>query len=740
MKRPEAIIGSPLPRVEGREKVTGAIPYAAEHRIDPAPHHGWIVEATIGHGRVVGLDLARALETPGVVDVLSHRRRPTQRPYGEPEDSDRFSMSHALLYDDQIRYYGQPIALVVAETLEAAREAAGLVEARYEAHPARYRIGDDDGPEQDLEKPDELDGGSDADVCVGDFDTVWNEAEVRVDAIYTTPHQVSAAMEPHATIATWDGQELVVRTSLQILASGVEALATTLELDLEQVVVLSPHVGGGFGSKLGIHADAVLAALAAIQLKHPVKVVQHRRQLFTNGPHRGNSRQRLRLGARRDGTLVAVGHDSVMPMAEGYSFAEPVAAGARATYRLDALRTTHRVLPVNTPVVDSMRAPGEAIGTLALEGAMDELAASLGVDPLRLRLDNLAVAEPQSGKPFASNDLRRCLEEGASAFGWDRRPPPKQRDGRWWKGWGMAACTRFNLLMEAEAKVRLQADGKAIAELDMTDIGTGSYTILTQIVADTLGLEAEKVEVRLGDSRLPATAGSGGSFGAASAGGAVLEASRAVARALAERAVSLPDAPCSGREPEEADFRGGRVWFGESSLPLRELFEDGEPLEREGKVAPGEDQEKFAQYSYGAHFVELGVDAASGEVRLQRALGAFSFGRVLNPLTARSQLIGGITFGIGGALTEDLTMGADGAFVGRDLAEYHLPVQRDVPDLEVLMLGELDPKCGPLGSKGIGELGVCGIGGAIASAVFHATGIRVRDFPLTPDKLIPYLP
>ena len=736
------MIGKGTRRVDGPLKVRGAAPYAADQRLEPRPYIGWIVEATIGRGHVRSIDVSRAEAEPGVVRVITHDSAPAQRPYGEPEDAGRFEMSHALLSGTEVRHYGQAVALVVAETLEAARGAALLVEVTYDEEEGEYRVDGDEPPER-LVVPAELDGGQRPDVIVGDFEARFAEADVTLDVSYTTPLQIPAAMEPHATIATWEDGKLTVHTAIQIVASAVTALANTFRLDEDRVRVVSPYVGGGFGSKLGIHGDAVLAAIGAMVLEHPVEVVQSRRNVFTNAPHRGNAKQRLRLGATREGRLLAIGHDSVMPMAGyGYDFAEPTAAGARAAYACDALHTVHRVVEVAVPPIDSMRAPGEAIGSLALEGALDELAVELAMDPMELRLMNLADREPQSGKPFASNDLRRCLERGAEAFGWAKRPPPRQREGRWWKGWGMASCTRMNVLMSGEARVRLGSDGIATAELDMTDIGTGSYTILAQVVADTLGLPLDRVRVRLGDSRFPETAGSGGSFGAATAGGALLHACESLREKLVALATEHGDSPLRGVTTEAARLEGGCLHLGERSLPLETIagFVGGE-LSAEGSIEPGAAQEELAQYSYGAHFITLRVDGVSGEVRLERALGAFSFGRVLNPTTARSQLIGGMTYGIGGALTEALVIDPrSGAFPNRDFAEYHLAVQRDVPSLEVLMLGEPDERCGALGSKGVGELGLCGIGGAIANAVFHATGVRVRDFPITPDRVLAGLP
>lgn len=735
----ESIVGRAIPRVDGPLKVTGRARYAAEHRIEPDPYVGWIVESSIGRGRIAELDVEAARRAPGVVEILTHPNAPEQRPYGEPSDADRFSQSHALLRDDRVRYHGHPVALVIARTLEQARGAAHLIEVTYEARTGRFDVR---GDEPELETPESLDGGQDPDVCVGDFDAVLARCDVVLDRTITTPNQIQAAMEPHATIAQWDGQTLTVHTSIQIVSSAVEGLANTLGLDPEQIRVLSPFVGGGFGSKLGIHSDAVLASLGTIALKHPVKVVQSRRNLFSNAPHRGNARQRVRLGATRNGRILAVGHDSIMPTAKGYPFAEPVAASARACYDCEALHTTHRVVSVDMPPLDSMRAPGEAIGTLALETAMDELAVELDIDPVRLRLMNIAEREPQSGRPFASNQLRRCLERGADHFGWARRPLPRQRDGRWWIGWGMSACTRFSGITEASARIVLDRHGRALAQLDMTDIGTGSYTILAQIAAEELGLPLEHVRVELADSAFPESSGSGGSMGAGSSGGALLKACRKLRTTLAEYAVSLPDSALHGRKAEAVEFAQGKAWAADASIGLADLVtRQGESIQAEGSVSPCDASQEHAQYSYGAHFCELAVDGVSGEVRLRRMLGAFSFGRVLNELTARSQLLGAMVYGIGGALTESLIVDPRyGAFVNRDLAEYHLPVNRDIGELEVMMLGESDPKCGPLGSKGLGELGLCGLAGAISSAVYHATGVRVRDFPITPDAIVTELP
>lgn len=740
------VIGRPLDRVDGPLKVTGQAVYATEQRRDspaaPRPAVGWIVEATIGKGRILAIDTAVAERAPGVLLVMTHENAPDQAPWGTPREAGRFTQSHAELHDDQVRHFGQPVALVVAETLEQARDAAHLVEVEYEIEEGQYKA--EAGAR--VKTPDSLDGGAEPDVAKGNLEAVLLDAPVTLDLRYTTPDQIASAMEPHASLAEWRNGKLTLHTSLQILASGKQALANTLKIEPEQVHILSPFIGGGFGSKLGIHGDAVLAALGARLLDRPVKVVQQRRNLFFNGPHRGHSIQRIRLGADDEGRLLAVGHESLAPMRKGYTFAEPVASATRAGYACEALLTQHRVVPVDRPSIDSMRAPGEAIGTPTFEAALDELAEQLQTDPLDFRLRNLAEHEPASDRPFASRDLERCLRVGAERFGWDDRPrrPRSRRDGRWLIGYGMASAIRPNLLQEAAARVRLGGNGQVVCQLDMTDLGTGSYTILTQIAAETLGVEPAQVSVELGDSDLPQTAGSGGSFGAGSSGSALYNACLALKRELVRTATEHPQSPMLGCGVDtvvclRGRLAGTRPDGGARETSFAELATLAGPdgLTAEGSIEPGREHEDFGQYSYGAQFVELGVDADSGEIRLRRALGVFSAGRILNAKTARSQLIGGMIFGIGGALFEEAMMDCrSGAFVNRDLAEYHLAVNRDVPEIEAVMLQHPDEKSNPLGSKGIGELGICGIGGAIANAVHNASGVRVRDFPITLDKVL----
>jgi len=510
-------------------------------------------------------------------------------------------------------------------------------------------------------------------------------------------------MEPHASLAEWSGDKLTVHCATQLVDSAHHSIADTLKIPLEKVEVVSEFIGGGFGNKLPIYGDAILAALAARELGRPVKVVLTRQQMFGVVTHRAATIQRLRLAANRDGTLTGIAHEAWTQSAKRDEFAEPAAICSRALYAAPNRLTSHRLIPLDLPIADSMRAPGDAVGQLAVEQAIDELAESLGMDPLELRLRNEPQDDPTRHIPFSTRSLVPCLREGAERFGWNRRPraPGTLNDGPWMIGFGMAAAIRGNYRLPASARVRMDEGRKVTVEMDMTDIGTGSYTIFAQVAAEELDVPVGNVSVRLGRSSYPITTGSGGSYGAASCTAALHEACRQLKAKI--------DA---GRGPGN--------------------------LQAEAQSQPGEEHEKFSQYSYGAHFAEVAVDADTGEVRLRRMLGVFDAGRILNAKTARSQLIGGMIWGVGSALHEHSEVDTRfGAFVNNDLAGYHVPVHADIPaDVEAVMLSGFDDKSSPLGSKGVGELGICAAGAAVANAVYNACGVRVRDYPLTPDKVL----
>ncbi|KQX19908.1 xanthine dehydrogenase family protein molybdopterin-binding subunit [Variovorax sp. Root434] len=719
------LIGKPVDRVDGRLKVTGQAPYAYEVQEAPGkPACGFIVGATIAKGTVADIDASAAEKAPGVLLVMTHRNAAKQAPWGPVDAKDRFARSTPQLASNAVRYYGEAVAYVVAESFEAARAAAALIRIRYEAAPGEYDMAAAQGK---AEKP--RDDETQADSRIGDFEAAFAGAPVQVDATYTTPHHIHAQMEPHAALAWWTGDRVTVHCASQLLESAQNAVANTLQIPPSKVRIVSRYVGGGFGGKLPVYGEVMLSAMAARQLRRPVKTALTRQQMFHFTTHRSQTVQRLRLGATPDGRLTAIGHDSLSHSARFDDFYETASTQTRSLYAAPNRLTTHRVVRLDLPVSDSTRAPGEAVGMLALEQAMDELAGKLGLDPIELRRRNEPATDPETNLPFSTRQLLRCMDEGAERFGWNRRSatPGAVREGRWQIGLGMAAATRSNYLMDARCAVALDRQGVLTARMSMTDIGTGSYTVLTQIAAEMLGLPMEKVRIELGDSDFPETPGSGGSWGAASAGSALFDACTALRAQLARRL---------GAKPGEVVFAGGRATAGARSETLGALA-GTVGLSAEGRIGKGDMAKKFSQQAYGVHFAEVAVDADTGEIRLRRMLGVFAAGRILNMKTATSQATGAMIWGVGSALFEAAVVDPRfGAFVNHDLAEYHVPSHADIPAIEAVFLDEFDDKTNPLKIKGVGELGICGAGAAVANAVYNATGVRIRDYPLTLDKVI----
>jgi xanthine dehydrogenase YagR molybdenum-binding subunit len=714
--KPNGVVGKGVDRVEGPLKVTGRATYAAEYAGAGKTLYGYVAQAPIGKGRITAMDTRAAEASPGVVLVMTFKNAPRLQAKGHG--------SIPELQDDSIDHYGQAVALVVADSLETARAAAYLVDVRYDRQPAPYELmtripqaitpGDSRGP---------------PDTHEGDFPGAFAAAPVKIDALYTTPHQAHAQMEPHATIAQWEGDQLVLHTSNQMLNQGQASVGATFGMPPAKVRLVSRYVGGGFGSKLQVWPDAILAAMAAKALGKPVKVVLTRAQLFHLTAHRTATAQRLRLGADGEGRLVAIGHEAWSGTLVGDAYYEAASDQTRSLYAGANRMTTNRVVELNLPKSGSMRAPGEAVGLLALECAMDELAVALRMDPIELRVRNEPTEDPTRHVPFSSRHLVPCMREGATRFGWSRRnPEPGQvRDGPWLVGMGMAAATRGNPLRPSSANVALGADGVLTCRMAMTDIGTGTYTILTQIAAEMTGLPMDRVRVLLGDTDFPMASGSGGSFGANSAGSALYEACMNLRAKLAAAAGVAPD---TAHFSDGALHANGRSWAVVGLAGPSGLTADGD-------IAPGAMLKDYSQQSYGAHFAEVGVDADTGEVRLRRMLGVFTIGRVLNEKTARSQMLGGMTFGVGAALTEEAVVDPRfGMFVNHDLAEYHVPVDADIVELDAILLPELDNKSTPIKTKGAGELGICGAGAAVANAVYNACGVRIRDYPLTLDKVL----
>jgi len=711
----QGVIGQPLDRPDGPAKVAGIAPYAAEYLV-PGCLEGVLVTATITKGHVEDIDQSSVLTMPGVIAVISDDRMTARSAQGGAGKAPVQQVRN-------VQYYGQPIALVVAETFEQARDAAKHLRVRYRREEGA--LTDQHSPDAEFETTDQ--------VVQGDLDRAMQEAAHSVDVTYTTECHNSAPMEPHASIAQWDGDRLTVHSSLQMLKYNVKELADAVDLPPEKVHLLSPYVGGGFGSKLGISVEGVAASVAAMELGRPVRVVQLRQQVFHCVIRRSETTQRLRLAADAEGRLIGFGHEARVSNLPGEKFAEPVTQASKFLYRGENRTLRIDLTRLNLVTAGSVRAPGEAVGMQALESAMDELAYKVGIDPVELRRRNIPERHPSKDIPYSSRKLEECLKVGAERFGWDgaHRRARQTREGEWWIGTGMATATRVHNLNEAEARVTLCPDGTAIVASDMTDIGTGTYAVLGQVAGEMLGLDPKNVLVRLGDSSFPPGAGSGGSWGAPSTGSAVFLACEAIREQLARRL---------GCTDEELTLKDGFATAGNRRVALPDLLQ-GEAIEEIGHFEEGKTAEEFSAAMYGAFFAEVAVNAYTGETRVRRFTGAFSLGRVLNHKTATSQCMGGMVWGIGSALTEEMVFDArDGHIANPDLAEYHLPVNLDVPHLDVVLVEERDAVASPLQAKGVGELGICGAAGAICNAIYHACGVRVRSFPITPDKLIAQLP
>lgn len=715
------IVGQPVDRIDGRYKTTGTAHYAYErHDAAPDAAYGHVVGAAIAKGRIASMDLTAAKAAPGVLAIVTAE---TAGKLGKGEYN-----TATLLGGPEIEHYHQAVALVVAESFEQARDAATLVKIEYAPTKGAYDL----AAARDLAKPSGKDDEP-ADSRVGDFDAAFAAAAVQVDATYTTPDQSHAMMEPHATVAAWQGDRLSLWTSNQMVAWSVGDVAKTLGIAKDKVHLMSPYVGGGFGGKLWVRADALLAALGARAARRPVKVALHRPLMFNNTTHRPATIQRIRLGANADGALRAIGHDSWSGDLPGGK-PETAIMQTRLLYAGANRLTRQRLAELDLPEGNSMRAPGEAPGMMALEIAMDEMAGKLGLDPVEFRIRNDTQVDPeQPGRKFSQRQLTECLRIGAERFGWAQRKarPGEVRDGRWLVGLGMAAAYRGAPVVKSAARVRLDAKGIVTVETDMTDIGTGSYTIIAQTAAEMMGVPLHRVVVRLADSNFPVSAGSGGQFGANSATAGVYAA-----------CVKLRDAVTGklGLNAAAAEFADGKVRSGDRSIALVEAAKDGE-LAAEDTIEFGGLDKKYQLSTFGGHFVEVGVDAATAEVRIRRMLAVCAAGRILNPKSARSQVIGAMTMGAGAALMEELAVDTrHGFFVNHDLAAYEVPVHADIPHQEVIFLDETDPLSSPMKAKGVGELGICGVAAAIANAIHNATGVRVRDYPITLDKLLKEMP
>ncbi|TBY10389.1 aldehyde oxidoreductase molybdenum-binding subunit PaoC [Rhizobium laguerreae] len=713
------VVGQPIHRIDGQLKTTGRAMYAYEwHDPNMRYAYGYPVGAAIAKGRITSMDVSTAKKAPGVLAVV------TTLDVGERKKG-KFNTAK-LFGGDEVQHYHQTVAVVVAESFEQARAAAALVKVDYAEEKGAYDLGQ---AKDNAVKPDE---SQQPDTAVGDFDAAFKSAPVTLDATYTTPDQSHSMMEPHASIAAWSGDELTVWTSSQMIDWWRTDLATTLGIDKEKVHLMSPFIGGGFGGKLFVRADAVLAAFGAKAVGRPVKVALPRPLMPNNTTHRPATIQRIRIGTERDGKITAIAHESWSGDQPGGQL-ETAVNQTRLLYAGANRMTAMRLATLHLPEGNAMRAPGEAPGLMALEIAIDEIAEKVGIDPVQFRIVNDTQVDPEKPqRPFSQRNLVGCLTLGAERFGWgERGRPGSRRDGNWLVGMGVAAAFRNNLVLPSGARVKLDQEGVVTVETDMTDIGTGSYTIIAQTAAEMMGVTIDKVAVQLGESRFPVSAGSGGQFGANSSTSGVYAACVKLRETIAKKL---------GFNSEDIVFENGEVRSGNRSVPLAEAAgPDG--LVGEDTIKWGELTETHQQSTFGAHFVEVGVDVATGESRIRRMLAVCAAGRILNPITARSQVIGAMTMGAGGALSEELAVDTRrGFFVNHDLASYEVAVHADIPHQEVIFMDETDPMSSPMKAKGVGELGLCGVAAAIANAVYNATGVRVRHYPLTLDKLIGGLP
>jgi xanthine dehydrogenase YagR molybdenum-binding subunit len=733
------IIGQGMDRTDGPLKVSGAAVYSAEHAI---PHlaQAVMVQTTIASGRIVAIDDARAREMPGVMLVMTH--------LNAPRIKGRSTLT--LLQDDAVQYNGQPIAVVVADTLEHAQDAARHLQPRYAATPAILSFNDAKKSLRETSKPDFFRGAPAAGApaagapAAGAPAVGEGRATTHIDALYTTPIQSHHPMEPHATIAVWEGDALTLYDSTQSVSGVRDTVAEMLGLAADKVRVVCPFVGGGFGCKGETWSHVLLAAMASKLAGRPVKLALERTQLVGPVGMRPMTEQRIRLGAASDGKLGAIIHNTISSTSFVDDFPETCGDITKLLYSADSVQTTQRMATLNLGPPTYMRAPGESTGSFALESALDELAYELHIDPIELRLRNYAERDPTSDLPFSSKSLRECYRVGAERFGWARRTaePCSMRDSRMLVGWGMATASYPAHISPAKASASIRADGTALVRSGSQDLGTGTYTVMTQIAAEALGMAASKVTFELGDTGLPEAPASGGSQTVASVGPAVYAAAKAARDKLVGIAVGDALSPLYGLAADGVIADDGwlidrhRADRRESMVGVIERH-GGSDVSAEGRAGPGDIKKRFAMHSFGAVFVEVHVDPDLGTIRVPRVVGAYGVGKLINKKTGHSQLMGGIIWGLGMGLMEKTEFDwRTGRPLNANLADYHVPVNADIGDIDITVVEEDDPHVNVLGAKGIGEIGIVGVAAALANAVYHATGKRIRDLPITLDKLL----
>lgn len=713
------VVGKPLDRIEGPLKTTGTAKYAYEYNEPNKGHaYGYVVGAAIGKGHIDSINQYAAKRAPGVLAIVTYEN-------AGPIQKGKF-YADRLLAGPEIDHYHQAVAIVVAETFEQARSAAALLKVNYSRIKGSFDL---KAVKDSAITPKAGEFGPPPQSELGNFEGAFTASAVKLDETYTTPDQSHAMMEPHATIASWDGDKLTCWCSIQQLNWGVRDLANVLGIPKENVRLISRFIGGGFGGKGTVLSDIVAASLGSKAAGRPVKLALQRPLIFNNTTHRPATIQRIRIGAETDGTITAIGHESWSGNIPG-GRTESATAPTRSLYA-GANRMSHlRLAVLDLAEGNAMRAPGEASGMMALEIAMDEMAEKLKMDPVEFRIHNDTQVDPSNpNRSFSTRQLVKCLRDGAEKFDWKRRQETvgTLREGKWLIGLGVASAIRGAPITKSAARVRLNKEGMLTVETDMTDIGTGSYTIIGQTAAEMMGVSIEKVIVKLGDSAFPESSGSGGQWGAASSTSGVYAACVKLRELVAKS---------FGFDPEKTEFSDGKVRSGNRSLILGDAARSGD-LVGEDEMTYGELSKQYAQDTFGAHFVEVAVNAYTCEIRVRRMLAVCQAGRILNPKSARSQVIGAMTMGVGAALMEDLVVDKRiGFFVNHDLAGYEVPVHADIPYQEVILLDDVDPTMSPMKAKGIGELGLVGVAAAIANAVYNATGVRVREYPITLDKLL----
>ncbi|WP_326759004.1 xanthine dehydrogenase family protein molybdopterin-binding subunit [Streptomyces phaeochromogenes] len=731
--QPQAAVGAPLSRVDGRLKVTGQAKYSADQEPEGGEGvvHAVVVDSSVGRGRITGIDTRAAQAQAGVLKVIHHRNAP-KLPYGPNPGSLNLPGERLRVFqDDQVRFHGQPVAVVVATTLEAAQHAASLVKVDYDAEQPVTDLAD--GPP----------AGEPRTYARGDAEAALQSAPVRLEMTYQLARTHHNAMELHATVAQWDGGRLTLWDKTQWVQSPQAELAANFGIPAENIRVISPFVGGAFGNAARAWPHITIAALAAREVGRPVKLVLTRRQLYFGTGYRPAYEYKVRLGSDRSGRITAMTHDLRAETATYETFVERFALSpGQMLYTTPNVSQTHQPvrLDVNSPT--PMRGPGYSTAAFAVESAMDELAAELGIDPIELRQRNEPESDQSTGQPFSTRRLRECYTTGAREFGWNRRNPrPRStRDGDWLIGTGMATAVYDTLRGPTQASVRLDADGTALVESGTIDMGPGTYTSMTQVAADSLGLAVRNVTFRLGDTNMPVAGIHGGSRTMASVGSTVQDGCDKLRRQAIELAVGDEGSPLYGADAADIVVRGGRLHLMDNPArgeTYRQLLtrNDRTHLEALGSWTPA--QSRSSMYAYGAVFAEVAVDARLGLVRVRRMLGVFDAGRIISPKLADSQAIGAMTGGIGAALLEHTTIDhRDGRIVNANLADYLVPVNADVPDLKAIYVDGRDDEAGPLGVKGLGEVVLVGVAPAIANAVFHATGRRVRDLPITAESLL----